>query len=210
MQLWHASTSPFARKAVIAMRELNLAGVIQLVEVNPWTDQRLRRLNPLSKVPTLVRPDGPPLIESAVICEYFDALATEGRLFRLFPAAGEARWRALRLQALADGVANAATRLHADERRAPFERSQVMMARFREGIEAGLSELEREAAGLAGEAPTIGEIAIAAATGYLEFRWPDRDWLAARPGLAAWFTPFRRRGSMTASEYRLPVQVQPH
>ena len=210
MQLWHASTSPFARKAVIAVRELDLQGVVQLVEVNPWTDQRLRRLNPLSKVPTLVRPDGPPLIESAVICEYFDALATEGRLFRLFPAAGEERWRALRLQALADGVANAATRLHADERRAPFERSQVMMARFREGIEAGLTELEREAPGLTGEAPTIGEIAIAAALGYLEFRWSERDWRTGRPALATWFAAFRRRDSMTTSEYRLPVQVQPH
>ncbi len=210
MQLWHALTSPFARKAVIAMRELDLQGVVQLVEVNPWTDQRLRRLNPLSKVPTLVRPDGPPLMESAVICEYFDASAAAGRLFRLFPPSGEARWRALRLQALADGMATAATRLHADERRAPFERSQVMMARFREAMEAALSELEREVPGLTGEAPTIGEISIAAALGYLEFRWPERHWGTGRQGLVTWFAAFRNRDSMTACEHRLPVQAQPH
>jgi len=208
MQLWHAPTSPFARKTLIAVHELGLARAVQLVEVNPWTDQRLRRLNPLSKVPTLVRPDGPPLMESAVICEYLDAAAGGGRLFPLFPPVGEERWRALRLQALADGAATAATRLHADERRAPFERSQVMMLRFREAIDAALAELERQASSLTAEAPTIGEIAVAAALGYLDFRWPERDWRAGRPGLGDWFDAFQARPSMAASAHRLPAQAQ--
>jgi hypothetical protein len=55
MRLWYAPTSPFARKTRIAAHELGLAERIELVEVNPWTDGRLRAFNPLAKVPTLER-----------------------------------------------------------------------------------------------------------------------------------------------------------
>jgi len=41
------------------------------------------------------------LFDSPVICEYLDSLNT-GR--KLFPAAGPARWAALRQQAVADGI----------------------------------------------------------------------------------------------------------
>ncbi|MDI3290251.1 glutathione S-transferase N-terminal domain-containing protein [Polyangium sp. 15x6] len=46
MQLWLAFTSPFARKIRIAAHELGLAGEIVLVETDPWTDPRLRAVNP--------------------------------------------------------------------------------------------------------------------------------------------------------------------
>ncbi|WP_225411637.1 glutathione S-transferase N-terminal domain-containing protein [Stigmatella hybrida] len=70
MELWYAPTSPFARKVRIAAHELGLAGCLRLVEVTPWTDARLRALNPLSKVPTLVLDSGEVLYESGVLCEY--------------------------------------------------------------------------------------------------------------------------------------------
>ena len=53
-------------------------------------------VNPLSKIPTLVREDGSVLFDSVVICEYLDTLA--GGV--LFPAEGDARWQALRWHAL--------------------------------------------------------------------------------------------------------------
>lgn len=58
MKLWYAPTAPFARKVRVAAHELGLAEKLQLVEVDPWSDPRLRALNPLAKVPTLVLDDG--------------------------------------------------------------------------------------------------------------------------------------------------------
>jgi glutathione S-transferase len=199
MQLWYAPTSPFARKTRIAAHELGLAASLELIEANPWTDTRLRTLNPLAKVPTLVLDSGQALIESAVICEYFDSLAGGGRLF---PPPGEARWRALGLQGLADGAATAAGRLFADEHRRAEERSDAMMARFRTAIEASLDQLERQ--GLEGSLTTIGEVSAAALLGYLDFRWPERDWRKQRPQLAAWFAEVERRPSMIETRHRLP------
>ncbi|PWK86687.1 glutathione S-transferase family protein [Fulvimonas soli] len=196
MQLWYAPTSPFARKVRIAAGELGLAGRIELVRVDPWTDVRLRALNPLAKVPTLVRDDGGVLYESAVICDYLDALAPR-RL--LHPADGEARWRALLLQGLADGAATAAGRLYADERRPAHERSEAMMARFREAIGTSLDALDADRH--LADGVGIGQVAVAAFVSYLDFRWPERDWREGRPRLAAWFDAFARRDSMTGTPY---------
>ncbi|MFT3770229.1 MAG: glutathione S-transferase N-terminal domain-containing protein [Minicystis sp.] len=198
MQLWYAPTSPFARKVRIAAGELGLSDRIELVEVNPWTDERLRRLNPLGKVPTLVTDTGAVLFESAVICEYLDSLGPRARLF----PSGEARFRALLLQGLADGASTAAGRLFADERRPENERSAAVMARLSQAIESTLDALERES--LASDPLTIGEVSAAALLGYLDFRWPERSFRGERPRLSAWFEIVNQRPSLRATEHHLP------
>ena len=45
----------------------------------------------------------------------------------------------------------------------------------------------------------IGDITLAVALGYLDFRFPDVDWRAARPDLARWFAAFDARPSMIAT-----------
>lgn len=200
MQLWYAPTSPFSRKVRIAAHELGVAQSIELTEVNPWTDDRLRRFNPLGKVPTLLRDEGPALYESALICEYLDSLSG---VQRLFPASGEARWQALLLQGLGDGISAAGGRLFADEQRRPDERSERTMQRCRDAIESGLAALERAAPGLSEETPAIGEIAVAAGLGYLEFRWPERSGWTRYPTISRWFLSFRERPSMIQTVHRL-------
>lgn len=191
MELYYAPTSPFARKVRIAAHELGLTARIVLRRVDPWTDAGLRALNPLAKVPTLVTDEGGVLYESAVICDWLDSL---GPIRRLIPAEGAARWRALLLQGLADGACTAAGRLFADERRPAGQQVPAMIARFHEARDAALDRLEITA--LADEAWTIGEIAVAALLGYLDFRWPERDWRAHRPSLAAWWLAMRGRPSL--------------
>ncbi len=198
MQLWYAPTSPFARKVRITILELGLQEAIELVEVNPWTDGKLRALNPLAKVPTLVRDGAEPLYESGVICDFLNSLSGAGHLI---PAAGEARWRALLLQGLADGACTAAGRLFADERRPENERSEGMMVRFQQAIGATLDALGSRP--LADGLPTIGEISIAAFLSYLDFRWPGHPWRDGRPQVAAWFERAAERPSMTGTAYRL-------
>ena len=195
LQLWYAPTSPFARKVRVAACELGLADRIELVRVDPWTDNRLRARNPLAKVPTLVVDGSEIFFESGVICDFLDSLKDQRQLF---PPAGTARWKALRLQGAADGAMTAMGRLFADERRPANERSEAMMRRFVEAREATLDWLEQ--ADFAPN-PTIGEISVAALLGYLEFRWPERNWRIGRPRLADWFDAFRMRPSMQTTAH---------
>lgn len=197
MKLFHAPTSPFARKVRVTSHELLLSARIELVLVNPWSDARLRSLNPLAKVPTLIRDDGQVLFESAVICEYLDHFAGAG----LFPAPGEARWRALLRQGIADGISAAAGRLFADEQRPATDRSNSVMQRQSAAIEAGLDTLERDAGMLSPELADIGTISVACAIGYLDFRWPDRSWRDGRRGLAEWMDGVRGRPSMIGTRH---------
>ncbi|MFT8246137.1 glutathione S-transferase N-terminal domain-containing protein [Roseomonas sp. BN140053] len=200
MRLLFAPTSPFARKVRVAAIELGLGARIAAVPVDPWSDAGLRALNPLAKVPVLLREDGRAIAESAVICEYLDHLAGG----RLFPPAGEPRWQALALQGVADGMSTAAGRLFADERRPDNERSSAVMRRQAAAIEAGLDRLAAEAAALSPVLADIGAVAAACALGYLDFRWPERDWRHGRDGLARWAAVVAARPSMAATRHALP------
>ena len=107
MQLIHHPASPFARKARVAVLELGLGDAVELVRVDLTLgkyNEAVAVHNPLGKVPTLVTDDGEILFDSHVICDYLDAFAGG---HRLVPAAGRARWRILRLHALADGITEA-------------------------------------------------------------------------------------------------------
>jgi glutathione S-transferase len=130
-----------------------------------------------------------------VICDYLDDLAGAG----LFPKSGEARWRALTLQSLADGMGDAAVRTAQERRRAEGDRHADVIDRQLKAINAALDAFEK--ADLGGW--TIGEIALAAQLGYLDFR-EVVDWRAGRPGLSDWYERAARRDSMVATE---PWQV---
>ena len=106
MKLRSSPTSPYVRKVLVTLAETGQQDRVEAISTNPWdpaTD--LPRFNPLGKVPALILDDGVVLVDSPVICEYLDSLHDGDRLF---PAAGPARWRVLRQQALADGILDAA------------------------------------------------------------------------------------------------------
>ncbi|MFM2121390.1 MAG: hypothetical protein RL722_2858, partial [Pseudomonadota bacterium] len=108
MKLYFSPTSPYVRKCLVVARELGVDGQIQLIGSNAHPvkrDQSIVAANPLGKVPVLVTDEGRALYDSRVICEYLDARYGAGRIL---PASGEARWNVLTLQALADGMLDAA------------------------------------------------------------------------------------------------------
>ena len=109
MKLYMSPASPFARKARIIVRELDLVRLVEEIPTNPATSEELRKTNPLGKIPALVLDDGSTLIDSPVICEYLNELGG-GKFFPGMTIWREVsgRWRALTLQALGDGIADAA------------------------------------------------------------------------------------------------------
>ncbi len=192
-KLLHAPRSPFAIKVRIAIHELGLSDAIELVAVDPWTDESLRSRNPLCKVPTLILANGGAIYDSRVICEYLD-----GGAAKIIPPIAPARWEALRRQAIGDGLAEALIRRFVERLGPANERSDKVARRQEAAIASALDALETEAPSLAQE-PTIGEIAIAAALVYLGFRSPELVWRQGRPALARWFDVIAERPSIIAT-----------
>ena len=205
MQLHVSLTSPYARKARIAVRELGLDRVVTEVLVDPWTDPSLRALNPLSKVPTLVRDDGGILFESLLIVEYLDACAERPRLV---PAAGETRWTVLSLHALADGIMDAAVGI-AVERRRGQDAGRATILRHEAAITASLARAETGPLPATNGFADVGAIALASALGYLDLRMPELGWREDRPHLAGWFGAIERTPSFETTRPPAPGGTLP-
>jgi glutathione S-transferase len=204
LKLYHNPASPYVRKVLVVAHETGLAARIEidslaLTPVDP--DTALNAANPLGKIPALVLDDGSTLFDSRVICEYLDTLHDGPRMF---PEQGQARWTALRRQALADGMLDAAvitryeTALRPESLRWP-DWIENQKLKFRRAAD----QLELEAGGF-GDMVDIGTVAIGCALGYLDFRYPDEGWRDRCPALAAWFEGFSRRPSM-----RMTLPTQP-
>ncbi|MET1022714.1 MAG: glutathione S-transferase [Pseudoxanthomonas sp.] len=196
MKLHWSPKSPFVRKVMVVAHELGCVeqlalqrSVAAMLKPNP----AIMADNPLSKIPTLVLENGATLFDSAVICEYLDARFDGG----LFPA-GDARWPALRWLSFGDGLLDALILWRNERERA--QPLQPLVDAFVLKTEASLAMLDGEAAAL-GNAPFgIGQISIACALGYLDYRFDDFGWRAKAPALAAWFATVSQRPSFAATE----------
>lgn len=193
MKLRYSSTSPYVRKVTASIIELELADFVERVVTNPWSPETdLTNDNPLGKVPALVTDDGTVFFDSCVICEYLDSLSDRAALF---PPVGEARWRALRLQALADGVMDAAVLRLLESRRPRSLRSSDWVSRQRQIVQRGLDAMEKEVDTWR-DTVDIGRLTAACTLGYLDLRYGDEPWRPDRPLLSAWFEAVSLRPSL--------------
>jgi glutathione S-transferase len=195
MKLLFSPTSPYVRKVRIVALEKGIASEIEIVPASPFdADGPVVAANPLSKIPALILEDGTALYDSPVICEYLDCL---GAGPRLLPPNGQARWSALRLQALADGVLDAAFSSVMELRRPETERSADWIQRWRSAISR--SVLAASDMLTAPDAWGLGEISLACALGYVDFRLPDIVWRPNAALLAAWYERQLPRASFAAT-----------
>lgn len=187
MQLRSSPPSPFGRKVKIAASLLGLDGRISVVVADTSdVNEVLRQQNPLGKIPTLILDDGTTLFDSRVILEYLDHLAGGGRII---PAEPGPRFAALRLQALADGLLDAALLQIYEVRFRPEERREPSwVAHQAEKVTRALAALEADPPQLSA-LPNVGEITLACALGYLDLRFAGA-WRATHPRLVAWLDAF--------------------
>ncbi|MDZ7602667.1 MAG: glutathione S-transferase family protein [Hoeflea sp.] len=166
--------SSFTRRIAIALK---LYGIE--FEHRPWSvysdAEKLRAINPLVRVPTLILDDGDVLIDSHAIIDWLDRRAPAGQA--LFPVDEPDRHRALKVASLATGVADKAVALfyeiHMHE-----EPSTSLMARLTLQIHSALAALETsrtEARGGYWFGDRIGhaDIAVACAFRHLTEALPD-------------------------------------
>ena len=182
MKLAYSPNSPYVRKCVVLAIQRGIDKQMELWTVGT-TDPALLKVNPLSKVPTLVLDDGTALYDSPVICEYLDSV---GDGPKMFPPVGPARWKALRQEALGDGILDA-TQPRRREIALPQDEGRQSYIALQQGkVKAALAVLEAEADSL-GMLTNIGEITIACALGYMDFRYPNEPWRHGHPKLEAWY-----------------------
>ena len=197
MKLYYRPASPFARKCRVIARELSLA--MEEIDVDPKTSEELHRANPIAKVPTLVLDDGSSLFDSRVICEYLN----ERGGGKFFPGMSilrnsSGRWRALGLAALGDGISDSAVVCMKESKLSFDKRREDVLDYEKSLIKSSISTVERFAARFP-DLPTIGEISVACALGYVDFRLPDIDWRPHAPQLSAWFEKLGKYPSMVAT-----------
>jgi len=190
MKLRYSTTSPFVRKVRVVAIEAGLADKIELVKTNPADlSTGIGRDNPLNKVPALVLDDGSSLYDSHVICEYLDSQSGN----KFFPAAGPARWTALRREALADGMTDAAILRMQETKRPSNLQSEEWIGRQKLKVTQGLAALEADHLG---PQLDIGTLMVAIVLDYLDFRFGAEDWRKDAPKLAAWHKSFAERASL--------------
>lgn len=198
MKMFWSSRSPFARKAAMAAHECGLMDRIELISVpipSPTPHVELNRASPIAKLPALVTDDGAVIVDSPVICEYLDDLGGGG----LFPRSGPERWRALSRQAMADGMLDMLLLWRAELRRPESCRSPKLLTVYKNRLLATLDRFDAEAAARHGF--DIGDLATGVLLSYLDFRFTEQDWRAARPALSEAHERFSARPSAAATAF---------
>ena len=179
-------TSPFGRKARMAIDALGLTERITLKPADPLDENdTLRQQNPLGKMPCLVLADGGTIYDSSIIIEFLQEVAGTDRLL---PLRGPARFKALTLARLADGIMDASILIVYENRFRPDSPPSARWLDHQRGkIMRGLAAFA--AAPPDPEKTDVVTIGLSCALGYLDWR-KQVDWRAAFPALVTWLDRF--------------------
>ena len=196
MKLHYSPASPFARKAWVTAIECGFGDKLELAATNPHeSTPELVKANPFSKVPALELDNGEVIVESLLICEYLDDMAGGGVVF---PKDRAKRFAMLRRHALGNGLMEVSVLRRVESLRAKEADREKNMARQATIGKRVLDRLEADAATL-GDTLDLGNLSIAIALDYLDFRFASDAWREGRPALAAWHERYSKRESLKAT-----------
>jgi glutathione S-transferase len=179
--------SPFGRKVRIAISLLGLDNDVKIeaADTSDVTDS-VRKQNPLGKIPVVIDEDGTAYYDSRVILEYLDVRSGGGKIV---PRDAKARLAALRLQALCDGILDASILTIYETRWRKAETHEPKWLEHQAGkVSRGLAALEAAPPPL-DAIPNVGQITLACALGYRDFRF-NGSWRGDHPRLVAWLDQF--------------------
>lgn len=176
--------SPFVRRVGVA---LTLQGIP--FEHRPWSvfgdSERIRAINPLMRVPTMVLDDGEVLVDSDTMIDHIDHIVPREKA--LYPWEGPERRHHLRIAALGMGVAEKAVSLFY-EKRMHETISTLWAERCATQVRGTLALLERERVAVStpwwfGDSPGHADIAVASALGFINAAYIDLVDMSAYPAL---------------------------
>lgn len=209
MRLFTTPASPWVRRCVVSIKELDLEDRVEFVSTrwpHTWAtktvafDPAFLDATPVGRIPALVTDQGVRLADSGAICDYLNA---ELGGHRLMPAGGAGRWRMLSVISIVNGLVEAQICRRAELLRDARERSDDFIEKMRQREQRCFVALEPAVADF-GATVDLAQIAAATACGYADFRYPAEDWRGAAPELSRWFAQFSERPSMRATK---PVET---
>jgi len=190
MQLFFSSTSPYARKCRVLLRELNLMSQVVEVERHPFDNSPdLLAANPLGRVPALIMPDGKALTESLQIAAFLHEVAFSD----------PRDWEDKRIEALANGLLDLSVARRVEMVREKAIYSAYWISRREDGISRALNVLESEARDDI-DLDGIGALTLAIALDYLDFRYPESDWRSGRSGVTRVYAYWAGRESFAETK----------
>lgn len=190
MKLYVNRPSPYGRKALVAAIESGQLSNLEVVQVDPWTENpEFLAVVPAGRVPALQLKDTV-LLESTAIA--FTLMELGGRRALGAEPRHDERVRTGLAQALIDAAYNTVI-----ERRRPAD---LQWSKWADRQQTAITRMLAACPLPAAERFDIGDITLACALGYLDFRLPEIDWEGARPELARWFARIAERPSMTATD----------
>ena len=187
MILRSSPPSPFGRKVKLALGILGLEKDVTIEKADPTdANDTIRKQNPVGKIPALILEDGTVLYDSPVILEYLDLRAGGAKII---PREPNARFAALTLQALCDGILDACILLVYEGRWRPAEMHVQKWTDYQaDKVKRALAVLEAAPPAL-DAIPNVGQITLACALGYGDLRFEGK-WRKDHPRLVAWLDEF--------------------
>lgn len=184
MKLYTSPLSPFARKCQILAAAKNLD-----VELRTATSDGSNGygsdINPMGKIPILMREKTGALYDSIVICEYLDSLKNPW-----LAVEGEEMWQALRLHRIGDGLSEAVYNLRYETVRDADLHWAKMIERHETAVMTIVTALENEVDRLSMEWD-FATISLICALDYVDFRAGHLNWRSSAPLLAKWHEGFQ-------------------
>lgn len=191
MKLIYSPTSPFSRKILLLISMLGLENKIETIKVNSLQNtEEVRRYNPLGKVPVLLLENGETIFDSPVIAEYL--LSSNQKDIDLSQK---------RLQALADGIMDAAFALVMENRRPKEQQSDFWKERWEAAINNGVTEFEMQYLKEVNNW-NLGAISMACALDYIAFRLPEINWQQKKSKANIWYQSIVDQPTMKLTDPR--------
>ncbi|WP_300033364.1 glutathione S-transferase [uncultured Roseobacter sp.] len=198
MKLFHSPLSPYVRKVVVLLHELEKTDAVALETIATTafaSDDGLMAANPLAKIPALQRDDGVTLYDSRVICGYLNDLF-DGSMY----PTGAGQWENRTLEATGDGIMDCAVSMAYERKLRPEnEQSDGWVEAQWTKVDRALSVLNSRWMGHLAGPVSMAHVSVACALSYVDFRHGARNWRGGNAALADWHAAFDSRPSMQAT-----------
>ena len=197
MQLIMSPASPFARMVRVMLYETDQIDDVEEVAVQTTplksADQALAA-NPVGRIPSLIRPDESSLYDSRVITRYLNDRAQGS----LYPERD--LWDVLTLEATGTEIMASGVNISYEMRlREEAKYSHEWIDAQWTKVMMGCTAIQNRWMAHLNAPLNMGQISVACALGYLDFRHDARNWRQGHDTLAAWFAEFEQRDSMVAT-----------
>ncbi|MEM6847532.1 MAG: glutathione S-transferase family protein [Pseudomonadota bacterium] len=200
MKLYTAPATPFGRTVEMVAHELGVHGdltIVPTVVAPTKQNEDYRAVAPLRKIPALQLDDGSVITDSPLICEY---LAYSAGNTSLFASGTVNEWPVKAAYAVARGMADCGVALRYETFLRPEAlRWDQWIADQKLKLMSGVEYFAARVLPLS-DTVTVADLSLAAALGYIDFRFSSLNWREGRAELAQWFAGMEGRASFRATK----------